>query len=109
MAFSYLVLGQAEPSGSTATTLYTVPASTQAVCSSLVACNKGVSTTVRVAVRPSGATLENKHYILYNAIIDMNDSLILPMGLTLTATDIVTVYAATSNVSFSLFGTTEPI
>ena len=56
MATTYKVLGQSNPSATTATTLYTVPASTQAVVS------------------------------------------------TINATDVVTVYASTANLTFTAFG-----
>lgn len=105
MASTYKVLGQIEPAAATATTLYTVPSATSAVCSTLVVCNTGVSTTFRVAVRPAGATLEDKHYIIYENIINANDSIFLTLGLTLAATDVVTVYAGTATVVFNLYGT----
>lgn len=104
MATTYKVLGQINPSATTNTTLYTVPASTSSVCSTISICNLGTSTTYRIAIRPAGATLENKHYIVYDAAINQYDSVMLTLGITLAATDVVTVYAATANVSFQLFG-----
>ena len=100
----YKVLGQVAPTATTNTTLYTVPASTSAVCSTLSICNRGVSTLVRVAVRPAGAALANQHYIAYDVPVNQYDSVFLTIGATLAATDVVTVYANTSDVSFSLFG-----
>lgn len=104
MATTYKVLGQINPSATTNTTLYTVPASTSSVCSTLSICNLGASTTYRIAVRPAGAAIENKHYVVYDAAINQYDSVMLTLGITLAATDVVTVYAATANVSFQLFG-----
>jgi hypothetical protein len=104
MATSYKTLGQSAPAATTATTLYTVPAATSAVCSTLSICNRGVSTLVRVAVRPTGATLANQHYIVYDASINANESIFLTLGIALATTDVVTVYAGTADVSFSLFG-----
>lgn len=104
MTTTYKVLGQVNPAAVTATTLYTVPGSTQAVSSTLVVCNTGVSTTFRVAVRPGGATLDPKHYVCYDVSLDANDSKFLTLGISLGATDVVTVYAAHANVSFGLFG-----
>lgn len=104
MPTSYKVLGQSAPAATTATTLYTVPASTQAVCSTLAVCNRGAATTIRVAVRPAGAGLANQHYIVYDAPIGANDSLFLTLGITLNTTDVVTVYAGTADTTFSLYG-----
>jgi len=59
---------------------------------------------VRVAIRIAGATLEAKQYITYDAVVNGNDTLFLTLGITLAATDVVTVYAGTADVSFNLFG-----
>lgn len=104
MANTYKVLGQVEPTAASATTLYTTPSATSTVCSTIIVCNKGLSTLYRVAVRPAGATLEDKHYIIYNAAIDQYASIFLTLGITMAATDVVTVYASTADVSFNLFG-----
>ena len=99
------VLGQVNPSATTATTLYTVPSSTSAVCSTLSICNMGATTNVRIAVRPAGATLDPKHYSVYDLIVNSNDTVYLTVGFTLATTDVVTVYAGSASVSFNLFGT----
>jgi len=104
MATTYKVLGQVSPSATTATTLYTVPNAKSAVCSTLVICNRGISTTYRVAIRPSGATLDNIHYLVYEAAINQYDTTLLTIGITLATTDVVTVYAGTASVTFQLFG-----
>lgn len=100
----YKVLGQVEPAATTATTLYTVPSATSTVCSTLSICNTGVSTTYRVAIRPAGATLADLHYIVYESAINQYDTTLLTLGITLAATDVVTVYAGTATVVFNLFG-----
>lgn len=104
MPTTHKVLGQSDPAAATATMLYTVPAATQAVCSTLAICNRDIATTYRVSVRPAGAAQDVKHYIAYDAVIGANDSILLTLGITLAATDVVTVYAGTSALSFSLFG-----
>ena len=104
MATTYKVLGQVLPSATTATTLYTVPAATSAVCSTLTVCNQGPSTTYRVAIRKAGATLESKQYIIYDSIINSQDTAFYTLGIALETTDVVTVYAGTATVSFNLFG-----
>lgn len=105
MPAAYRVLGQSNPASATNTTLYTVPSATSAVVSTLSVCNLGTTaTTFRVAVRPAGATLANQHYLAYDAAVAAGDAVLLTLGLSLAATDVVTVYAANSNLSFSLFG-----
>ena len=105
MATVYKVLGQSNPSATTATTLYTVPASTSSVVSTINVCNQdAASGTFRIAVRPAGATLAAQHYLAYDTPIPANDSLALTLGVTLATTDILTVYASSASMSFSAFG-----
>lgn len=105
MATTYKVLGQSNPSATTATTLYTVPSSTQTVVSTVVVCNQAASAaTFRIAVRPAGATLAAQHYVAYDVTVGASDSTALTLGITLGATDVVTIYASTSTLSFSAFG-----
>jgi hypothetical protein len=104
MATSYKVLGQVNPAATTATTLYTVPSATSAVCSTLVVAALSTSTTFRVAVRPAGAALANQHYIIYDAPVNQYDAVFFTLGITLATTDVITVYAGTANVAFSLYG-----
>lgn len=104
MATTYKVLGQSAPSATTNTTLYTVPAATSAIVSTLSVCNRGVSTTFRIAVRPAGAAIANEHYVIYDSYVNAGDTIFLTLGITLAATDVVTIYAGTANISFGLFG-----
>lgn len=99
------VLGQVAPSATTATTLYTVPASTETACSTLVICNRSNATiSYRVAVRPAGASLSNEHYLVYDTGLAANTTDLLTIGMSLATTDVVTVYGSTANLSFTLFG-----
>ena len=101
----YKVLGQSAPSATTATTLYTVPSATSTVVSTLVIANRAAtSATYRIAIRPAGATLANEHYIAYDVAVGAADSTTLTLGITLAATDIITVYGSTANLSFNAFG-----
>ena len=105
MATTYKVLGQVNPAATTATTLYTVPASTQAVISTIVIANQtATAATFRIAVRPAGATLAAIHYVAYDITVGASDSTALTLGLTLAATDVLTVYASTATVSFNAYG-----
>ena len=99
------VLGQSNPSATTATTLYTVGAGKSAVISTLVIANlAATAATYRVAVRVAGATLANSQYIAYDVSVGASDSTALNLGITLAATDVVTVYASNANLTFTAFG-----
>jgi len=105
MATTYKVLGQVNPAATTATTLYTVPSATNTVVSTIVICNQAASAaTFRIAVRPAGATLAAIHYVAYDVTVGASDSTALTLGLTLAATDVVTVYGSTATLSFNAYG-----
>ncbi len=105
MAKTYKVIAQSSPDANTNTNLYTVSENTQSVISTLTVCNIGSSAaTYRIAVRPNGETLANKHYIAYNASVPANDTITLTLGLTTDSADIITVYSSSASVSFGVFG-----
>lgn len=106
MANAYKVLGQIADASANDVTLYTNPASTETVVSTMVIANReNAENTFRVAIRPDGATLSNEHYIAFDTPVSANDTIFLTLGLTLDASDLVTVGSSDANVSFSLFGT----
>lgn len=105
MPTTYKVLGQVNPAATTNTTLYTVPSATQAVVSTISVCNQaGTAATFRIAVRPAGSALSAEEYIVYGATVPASDSTFFTVGLTLAATDVITVYASSANVSFNAYG-----
>jgi hypothetical protein len=105
MAFDYKILGQSAPAATTATTAYTVPSARSAVVSTIVVCNRSATAaSYRIALRPAGATLADQHYIAYDVVVGGNDSTTVSIGITLATTDVVTIYASTANLSFSVFG-----
>lgn len=106
MPTNYKVLGQSNPAATTATTLYTVPASTQAIVSTLAVANTGgTSATYRIAVRVNGAALATSQYIAFDTAITANNSTMLTLGISLNAGDVLTVYSSNANLVFSAFGT----
>jgi hypothetical protein len=105
MAKNYKIIAQASPAATTDTTLYTVPSATQVSISSITICNRASSTaTYRIAMRPNGEAIADKHYIAYGASVPANDTIALTLGLTADAADVITVYASSASVSFGVFG-----
>jgi hypothetical protein len=105
MATNYKVLGQSAPAATTDTTIYTVPAATEAVISTIVIANRAATAaTFRLSVRPNGASQADQHYLAYDVPIAGNDSTTLTLGITMDATDVITVYASSADMSFNVFG-----
>jgi len=105
MTTTYKVLGQNAPSANTATTLYTVPSATSAVCSTLTVCNgSGANANVSVQVAVANAASATSQYLVNNNNVVSGDTLFMTLGVTLAATDTVRVTASGANVAFQLFG-----
>jgi len=105
MATTYKVLGQNAPSASTATTLYTVPALTATVVSTITVTNiNATSITYRISVRPAAAVQTNAMYIAYDVSLPANTTDTLTLGITLATTDVITVFASSTAVAFNAFG-----
>lgn len=87
--------------------IYTAPASTSAVVSSLLVSNLATSaTTYRITVVPSGQTLGLKHFVCFDESIAANTSVTRTLGLTLAAGDKIQVVSAntTETISAMAFG-----
>lgn len=105
MATAYKILGQEAPLATTDTDVYTVPSATQSVVSTIVVANRGATAgTYRIAIRAAGATIANEHYIAYDTPIAGNDSTTLTIGITLGATDVITAYCSSADMSVNVFG-----
>ena len=95
---------QLRPGAASLETLYTAPALTSAIISSLVVCNtSSVETTFRIAIRPASAGISDVHYLYYYVTIPGNDTFVLTGGIALATTDVVSVYATLSTVNFQMF------
>lgn len=99
------VLGQAAPSATTETTLYTATSVT-AAASTLVVCNRSTTaaSTFRVSVSVGGGATANKDYLYYDCTVLAADTFAATIGISLASGDVVRVYASSANLSFSLFG-----
>lgn len=106
MGLAYKILGQAAPAATTETDLYTSPASTQTVISSISVANRSstAAASFRISTSVAGAATTNKDFLAYDVNIAPNGIVVLTVGLTLAATDKVRVYASTANLSFNLYG-----
>jgi hypothetical protein len=105
MGISYKVLGQINPTANVANTIYTVPSATSAVVSTVTICNlANTAGTFKIAVRPTGEALANKHYVAYDTTLPANDMVALTLGITMGATDVLSCNASSNNITFSAFG-----
>ena len=106
MPQTHKVLGQAAPADTNNANVYTVPSATQAIVSTITVANiTTAAATFRIAVRPAGATVANQHWIAYDVSLGGGDAVTLTLGVTLGATDVLTVRSSTANaLAFSAFG-----
>ena len=104
MATAYKVLAQ-QATTTGLVSMYTVPAATETIISSIVVANVSASDrTYRITIQPNNATLAQKHYIAYDVTIKANTTTAYTLGITLDATDQVYILGSTTDISISLFG-----
>lgn len=100
------ILGQVDPANTTDTLLYVCPADTEAIVSTVFACNRnGAARTIRLRAARAGQAAAALHqYIYYDVNVPLNDTIALTAGITLGPGDALYVYRSASDVNFSAFG-----
>jgi hypothetical protein len=89
---------------STYATLYTTPAATEAVISSLVITNQSSSAiTVRVGMDTTAGTPGASEFLVYDAAIAGNDTVALTLGITMPASNFIRVASSSSSCNFTAF------
>lgn len=105
MTNTYKILGQSKPSATTLTDIYTVPASTSAIISTITVCNQsGTATSFRISIAPAGAADTASQYIYYDVAIPGNDTFAATLGISLATTDVIRVYNTLATLSFTVTG-----
>ncbi len=106
MPTNYKVLGQAAPANTSNADLYTVGLGKEAVVSTLTVTNDTASTaTGRIYVRVAGATAALTNALVYDVTFAPNSVTGFTFGITLGASDVLTVQTGTANaLTFMAFG-----
>lgn len=106
MPTAYKILGQAAPADTNDANLYTVPAGTQTVVSTISVTNDtAASATFRIYIRQNGAAAGAVNTLYFDTPLGANSTLLITSGLTLSAGDIITVRSGTANAfTFQAFG-----
>lgn len=95
---------QGTASTGTYATLYTTPAATQAVISSLVITNQASSdVTVRIGLDATAGTPGASEWLVYDAVVSGNDTVALTLGVTLDAAKFIRVSSSADTCNFSAF------
>ena len=95
---------QGTASTGTYSTLYTTPAATQAVISSLVITNQASSdVTVRIGLDATEGTPGNSEWLVYDAVIAGNDTVALTLGVTMDAQKYLRISSSADTCNFSAF------
>ena len=99
------ILAQAQSSGGTYVTGYTV-SSTSAIISTITICDADtINDNVNVYTVKSGQTQSTSNTLYYNLPVYSGDTFASTIGITLATGDSVVLYAAlSSNIAIQLFG-----
>ncbi len=106
MANAYKILGQVADASLNDVELYLVPASTEAIVSTIVVCNReAAANTFRIATKSDNSAVANEDYVAYDTSIAANDTITLTLGVTLQTGAEISVGASDANVTFQAYGT----
>jgi len=105
----YKILGQIQTTANVLTTIYTVPASTNTVVTTITICNQSANTvSVNVAANVSGSAVSTKNFIVSGYSLGAAETLVLEPRVSLNVGSIlsanITGANAASNVSINAFG-----
>jgi len=105
----YKILGQIQTTANVLTTIYTVPASTNTVVTTITICNQSANTvSVNVAANVSGSAVTTKNFIVSGYALGAAETLVLEPRVSLNVGSIlsanITGANAASNVSINAFG-----
>jgi hypothetical protein len=106
MPTTYKVLGQAAPANTSSAVLYTVPADTQTIVSTLVISNlTATEVNANVNICVLGVSSTNANTILKALPIPSNSLVTFTLGITMSATDVIRIQSAQADaLSFNAFG-----
>lgn len=105
----YKILGQIQTTANVLTTIYTVPAATNTMISTITICNQSPNTvSVNVAANVSGSAVTTKNFIVSGYALGAAETLVLEPRVSLNVGSIlsanITGANAASNVSINAFG-----
>jgi len=106
----YKILGQVQPTGNVLTTIYTVPASTNTMVTTITICNQSSNTvSINVAANVSGSAVTTRNFIVTNYSLGGAETLVLEPRISLNvgsmlSANITGANASISNVSINAFG-----
>jgi hypothetical protein len=106
MTTIYKILGQIAPANTSNANLYTVPAETQTVVSTLNVANvTGTAATFSIYVRNNGAAASDANALGKGVTLAANSIFSATQGITLAEGDIITVQSSSANaLTFHAFG-----
>jgi len=83
-------------------TLYTTPGSTEGIISSIIVCNQaGSAVTIRIGLDATEGTPGASEFLVYDAQVAANDTLILSLGLAMAASKYLRVSSSANTCSFT--------
>jgi hypothetical protein len=104
---TYKILGQSAPSSTSNVDMITVGASKSHIISTINVANVTASSaTIRIYARIAGAAAAVGNALFYDVPINGNTTAQFTLGITLAATDVITVQTSVANaITFTAFGT----
>lgn len=105
MATTYKKLGEANPSATSLTVVYTTPTGGRAVVSTIIVCNRSATpTSFRLSHASGGAADDLAQYFAYDCELLANEVWSFTTGITMDSDDELRIYALDATVSVGVWG-----
>ena len=106
MATAYKIIGQSAPANTSNADLYTVPAATSAIVSTISITNTtATAANATVYIRKAGASAAASNALVYTQSVPAYSTVTYTNGITLATTDVITINTATASaLTFQAFG-----
>lgn len=101
----HVLMGRANPAAGTPNTLYTSPALTKTMLTSLLICNVGTTDdSATIWIVPSAGVAGNGNAIIVSMVVDFGDPYVMNAVPILEAGDFLVVQSAGGNLTFTASG-----
>lgn len=105
MANTHKLLARSQPAAATNTIVYTAPASTKVLVTSIVVCNVGAAAeTFRIFFIPAAGAANINNAIYYDVTLPDNDTFVANIALLGETDTDITVYSLGGNATFTISG-----
>ena len=100
-----VILAQVSPGAAVETLLYQVPTTYRTFVEGMTVCNRSSNAqSFRISISAQGAPTSLKDFVYFDLPTRANDTLLVELDFTMSASDVIRIFASSVDLSFILYG-----